>query len=125
MSEPEPTELERAVARAICRSAGFDPDDLVEPDEVSGWEFHLPQARAAIAECFRWRPIEEAPFTEYEDGPCSDWFLLSVPDEHGAVAVVGSMDAGTWLERMSDRSCQDMDNPPTRYMPLPPPPDEP
>lgn len=93
MTEREPTELERAVARAIAAPA-FEHLNIC--GRVDLQDLFLPIARAAIAECFRRRPMETAPKDE-------TWiFLLSV----NGTWHVGKWDAeGTsWVDEAGEPS---------------------
>ena len=54
----EPTDLECRVALAIARLYTDDPRAEARAEHL------IPHARAAIAECFKWQPIETAPNDE-------------------------------------------------------------
>lgn len=41
-------ELIEKVARAICVMQGIDPDFMPDDEDKALWEFHIPEATAAI-----------------------------------------------------------------------------
>ena len=76
-----------------------------------------------------WRPISEAPLVrnQWGDQPhqttreLDNWYLLAREDEHGWLIWVGTLDADEWIGRDDQRACWGS-QPPTYFMPLPPPP---
>lgn len=115
----EPRELERAVEQAVIRCMS-DNGMVIDTLKI---------ARAAIAECFRWRPIEEAVLDGRE-------VLLTVKKRAGVSGkmLVGHYMPGGhcieghppiergwhfWDGRMFDLAAE-----PTHYLPLAPPPED-
>ena len=120
----EPTDLERAVARVIARADGVDPDAECAPvgdgTHLRYWELEVGRARAVIAECFRWQPIETAPRNGTRVlcwGPEWDHPDLLIWKLNQRVTYFGDP-----LE-MDDYALAKPENRPTHWMPLPPLPD--
>ena len=102
-----PTELELAVARAIAAklTIGMHPWP-----EIHGLET---AARAALAEAFRWRPIETLPDTDEALVWCPDW------EQH----TIGWKEGDKWWMPAEDGDVSEIPTP-SHWLPLPPPPDE-
>jgi hypothetical protein len=115
-------ELVERVARVICSSHGFDPDDDAPLHVVCGpnnetlpfWRAYDEQAEAALAEAFRWLPISGEPDTSKAPWDGKDHLLCTA----SGLRVVGCWDEADFI----DVSCVHIVA--TRWMPLPQPPQE-